>query len=67
MPTIEYTTSEGKKLRFNTEDLTNEQKNQIIDLIKKDEEKKQDQKLEAAAVQAWQSLKPEQRRLLETT
>ena len=40
MPTIEYTTSEGKKLRFNTEDLTNEQKNQIIDLIKKDEEKK---------------------------
>jgi len=40
MPTIEYTTSDGKNLRFNTEDLTNEQKNQIIDLIKKDEEKK---------------------------
>ena len=40
MPTIEYTTSDGKNLRFNTEELTNEQKNQIIDLIKKDEEKK---------------------------
>lgn len=31
------------------------------------EEKIEDKKIEAAAVQAWQSLKPEQRKVLETT
>lgn len=44
-----------------------EQEKKVAQERKKYEEKKEDQKLESAAVQAWQSLKPEQRRILETT
>lgn len=43
-----------------------EQEKKVAQERKKYEEKKEDQKLEAAAVQAWQSLKPEQRKVLET-
>ena len=44
-----------------------EQEKKVAQERKKYEEKIEDKKLEAAAVQAWQSLKPEQRRILETT
>ena len=44
-----------------------EQETKVAKERKAYEEKIEDKKLEAAAVQAWQSLKPEQRRILETT
>jgi len=44
-----------------------EQEKKVAQERKKYEEKIEDKKLEAAAVQAWQSLKPEQRKVLETT
>lgn len=44
-----------------------EQEKKVAQERKKYEEKIEDKKLESAAVQAWQSLKPEQRRILETT
>lgn len=43
-----------------------EQEKKVAQERKKYEEKIEDKKLEAAAVQAWQSLKPEQRKVLET-
>jgi hypothetical protein len=43
-----------------------EQEKKVAQERKKYEEKVEDKKLEAAAVQAWQSLKPEQRKVLET-
>lgn len=43
-----------------------EQEKKVAQERKAYEEKVEDKKLEAAAVQAWQSLKPEQRKVLET-
>ena len=43
-----------------------EQEKKVAQERKKDEDKKLDKKIEAAAVHAWQSLKPEQRRILES-
>ncbi len=43
-----------------------EQEKKVAQERKRDEEKKEDKKLEESAVRAWQSLKPEQRRQLET-
>ena len=43
-----------------------DQERKVAEQYKKEEEKKQDQKIEQAAVAAWHSLKPEQRRILET-
>jgi hypothetical protein len=43
-----------------------EQEKKVAKERKAYEEKVEDKKLETAAVQAWQSLKPEQRRVLET-
>jgi len=44
-----------------------EQEKKVAQERKAYEEKIEDKKIEAAAVQAWQSLKPEQRKVLETT
>ena len=44
-----------------------EQEKTVAQARKAYEEKIEDKKIEAAAVQAWQSLKPEQRKVLETT